>query len=293
MGIVKIVNVGMADFDVLFPDNRINGDTKLKQAQLVMLRMLKIIDFICRKHDLQYWLCAGTLLGAVRHEGFIPWDDDLDICMMRKDYRKFIEIASREFPDDIFLQTRETDPLYDYLPLPCKVRDKKSLIVAEGMIEKKYHQGLFVDIFPADYFHKKGLIACWEKTLRGYFRFITRCLDAELGKDRSVVSRILSYFNPIFKSLTITYLNKIEKKIEKNLSLVENRIISYGFDTPWLCYYDYNDILPLKEIKFEDGYFFAPANPDAYLTLRYGDYMTLPPINQRIQTHAVILEPIL
>lgn len=116
-----------------------------------MLRMLKIIDYICRKHDLRYWLCSGTLLGAVRHQGFIPWDDDLDICMLREDYNRFIQIAPLEFPTDIFLQTQETDPSYDYLPLPCKVRDKNSLIISEGMENQKYQQGLFIDIFDFPY----------------------------------------------------------------------------------------------------------------------------------------------
>ena len=120
----------MTDFQSIFPDIRETGETPLRQAQLVMLRMLKIIDYICRKHDLRYWLCSGTLLGAVRHQGFIPWDDDLDICMLREDYNRFIQIAPLEFPTDIFLQTQETDPSYDYLPLPCKVRDKNSLIIS-------------------------------------------------------------------------------------------------------------------------------------------------------------------
>ena len=106
------------DYYDLFPDNRADADTPLRQAQLVMLRMLKIIDYICRKHNLSYWVCSGTLLGAVRHKGFIPWDDDLDICMIREDYEKFTQIAPLEFPKDIMLQTRESDPNYDYLPLP-------------------------------------------------------------------------------------------------------------------------------------------------------------------------------
>jgi len=74
------------DFDTLFPDNRREGENVLRQAQLVLLRMFKIIDYLCRKHDIPYWMCSGTLLGAVRHKGFIPWDDDLDISMMREDY---------------------------------------------------------------------------------------------------------------------------------------------------------------------------------------------------------------
>ena len=140
----------MTDFDQLFPDNRKSGETILRQAQLVMTRMFKIIDYICREHHLRYWMCSGTLLGAVRHQGFIPWDDDLDICMIREDYDRFIQIAQQELPSDLFLQTRETDPNYDYLALPCKIRDKKSLIISTGIEKKKYQMGLFIDIFPAD-----------------------------------------------------------------------------------------------------------------------------------------------
>ena len=82
--------MSVVDFSKLYPDNRQEGETVLRQAQLVMLRMLKIIDYICRKHDISYWMCSGTLLGAVRHKGFIPWDDDLDICMIREDYERFV-----------------------------------------------------------------------------------------------------------------------------------------------------------------------------------------------------------
>ena len=184
----------MTDFQSIFPDIRETGETPLRQAQLVMLRMLKIIDYICRKHDLRYWLCSGTLLGAVRHQGFIPWDDDLDICMLREDYNRFIQIAPLEFPTDIFLQTQETDPSYDYLPLPCKVRDKNSLIISEGMENQKYQQGLFIDIFPTDRYHTGGLSFAMEKCMKSYFRFITKCLDAKLGKDRSLKNKLISSF---------------------------------------------------------------------------------------------------
>lgn len=283
----------MTDFDTLFPDNRKEGETQLRQAQLVMLRMLKVIDHICRKHGLRYWLCSGTLLGAVRHKGFIPWDDDLDISMIREDYNRFVEIAPLEFPDDIFLQTRETDPLYDYLPLPCKVRDKNSLMIPEGMMHKKYQQGLFVDIFPTDRYHTGGFIAFCEKAMKRYFRIITKGLDAELGKDRSHKNRLGALLKPIFKGLTLLYLKCAGRLINKNLSLGEDSLIGHGFDTPWLRYFKYDDVLPVSEIRFEDASFLAPANPDAYLTLCYGDYMTPPPPEKRVQSHAVVMKPIL
>ena len=78
----------------------------LRKAQLIMLDMLIEFDAICKKHQLQYWLDSGTLLGAVRHQGFIPWDDDIDICMERNDYQKFIQICSQELSKEYFLQTK-------------------------------------------------------------------------------------------------------------------------------------------------------------------------------------------
>src|SRR5215218_6776773 len=96
------------DFDVLFSDVRESGETRLRQCQLVMLRMLKIFDYLCRKHAVEYFLVGGSLLGAVRHQGFIPWDDDLDVGMTRKNYEKFLKLAVPELPYDIFFQTPQT-----------------------------------------------------------------------------------------------------------------------------------------------------------------------------------------
>ncbi|MCB1828331.1 MAG: LicD family protein, partial [Coxiellaceae bacterium] len=127
------------------------GETPLRQAQLVMLRMLKIFDHICKKHKLTYWLEAGTLLGAVRHHGFIPWDDDLDVSMLRKDYERFIRLAPDELPSDIFMQTEKSDPGYFNPAVPLKLRDKNSLLIEPHEVEDKHiHQGIFIDIFPYD-----------------------------------------------------------------------------------------------------------------------------------------------
>src|ERR687885_2300401 len=97
------------DFDKLFPDNRETGETLIRQCQLVMLRMLKVVDYLCTKYNIQYFLTGGTMIGAVRHQGFIPWDDDLDIGMTRPEYEKFVRLAVPELPYDIFFQTPETD----------------------------------------------------------------------------------------------------------------------------------------------------------------------------------------
>ncbi len=82
------------DFNTLFPDERESGETRLRQCQLVMLRMLKIFDHLCTRHNIEYFLTGGSLLGAVRHQGFIPWDDDLDVGMTRNNYEKFSACAT-------------------------------------------------------------------------------------------------------------------------------------------------------------------------------------------------------
>lgn len=286
----------MTHYDKLFPDNRKSGKTILRQAQLVMLRMLRIIDYICRKHNIGYWLCSGSLLGAVRHKGFIPWDDDLDICMIREDYDKFIKIAPYEFPKEMMLQTREADPNYNYLPLPCKVRDLNSLIISEGTENAAYNQGLFIDIFPFDRYNTKSRRLLLEKGLKSYFRFITKCLDAKLGKERSIKNKFISYFNPLFTWLTKSYLKHVKEVIEyNNRTLADNHcLIGHGFDTPWRRYFKYEDIFPLKNITFEGATVMAPQNTDIYLSELYGkSYMTPPPENERIQKHTVTLIPIL
>ena len=113
----------------------------LRQHQLRMLELLKVIDCICKKHDIPYWLSSGTLIGAARHKGFIPWDDDLDIEMMREDYLRLIKILPEELPDNLALQTHETDP--NYIFIFGKLRDTD--------YDRNFtYQGIYIDIFPME-----------------------------------------------------------------------------------------------------------------------------------------------
>jgi lipopolysaccharide cholinephosphotransferase len=278
----------------MFPDNRQDGETTLRQAQLVMLRTLKIVDFICRKHGLRYWLCCGTLLGAVRHKGFIPWDDDLDISMPREDYERFLSIASEELPTDLFLQTRQTEPSYDNISAPCKIRDTGSIIMQWHERNKNYHKGIFIDIFPFDRYHRRGVKAVRDRLLRSAFRFLCRCYNAEIDKHVSMFKRLLSAFRPVFGALLKACLHitcSIIKNDNEGLKDAEC-YMGHGFDTPWVRYFNPDDIFPLQQIDFEDGTFFAPHNTDAYLTHIYGsDYMTPPPEGERGQLHCTILDP--
>ncbi|MDR1645963.1 MAG: LicD family protein [Tannerellaceae bacterium] len=283
----------ITNYSEKFPDNRIEGETVLRQAQLVLLRMLKIVDDICRRHQIAYWLCSGTLLGAVRHKGFIPWDDDLDICMLRDDYERFIQIAKVEFPDDMALQTRETDPDYHYLPLPCKVRDRKSFTFLPTHKDEGCENGLYLDVFPVDRYHLNPLVFRWERLLKTYGRFICQCLDSVYYSHESCTRRILAFFHPVFHFLVTRYMRFAEKKIQRNKCLGEDCHVGHGFDTLWKRYFKYDDIYPLIEIDFEGASFYAPHSLDVYLRTLYGaDYMTPPPEAKR-RRHASVIKPVL
>ena len=119
---------------------------QLRRCQLKQLTILEEIDRICRKHNITYWLDGGTLLGAVRHGGFIPWDDDIDIAMPLDDARRFAQIAPGELREGLTLQSPETEPTREPI---MKVRDNNSFYVeANDDFSMPYGKGLYVDIFP-------------------------------------------------------------------------------------------------------------------------------------------------
>ena len=125
---------------------------RLRMCQLVILRMLLILDHICTRHDIPYWLTAGTLIGAIRHKGFIPWDCDVDVGIRRHDLQRF-KAVSNELPRDIFFQDSETDPLYPSDSMFSKLRDRYSDYVEWAFYNPsaKWHNGLQVDLYIYDY----------------------------------------------------------------------------------------------------------------------------------------------
>jgi lipopolysaccharide cholinephosphotransferase len=214
--------------------------------------------------------------------------------MMREDYEKFLRIAPLEFPPDVFLQTKETDPFYDYIPLPCKVRDLNSLHIALGQENKKYARGIFVDVFPVDRYHKGNPALFIEKALKWCNYVASRGMDAEYYKHQSRKSLFLSYFKPVFLAVKLRYDKIAGKIIRENGKLGENCLLGRGFDIIWCHRFAYDDIFPLGEIAFEGHTFYAPRNTGAYLTRFYGkDYMTPPPPEQRRPGHYIILKPAL
>lgn len=264
-----------------YPDTRLKRKTTLEQAQFVMLKILKSFDKICEKYSLCYWLDAGTLLGAVRHGGFIPWDDDLDLVMPHEDYVKFCSIAEKELPEDMFFQSPETDP--GFVCPWVKIRDRYSHIDEAGG-PYPYSQAIFIDIFPASYVTQRH--ARWRIfyiLLEPYLKK-TEKIDFSL-KPLSIIK------NLCIKSLQVIFLAfmKIKPLQKAFLSYLEKGEKTWQYDPPirWKNAWPQDMIFPLQKIKFENSKFWAPHNTHEYLKDYYGNYMELPPENERSGGHAV------
>ena len=131
-------------------------DNKLRQLQLCELEILDEFVRVCEKHGLPYYLVGGTLLGAVRHQGFIPWDDDIDVAMPREGYDRFAEIAQQELGPQYFYQSPDTDP--HYFLTYNKIRKNGTKVYEERFKNARIHKGVFIDIFPLDFCPKPGLL---------------------------------------------------------------------------------------------------------------------------------------
>jgi len=249
----------------------------LREAQMIMLDMLIEFDAICRKYKLRYWLDSGTLLGSVRHQGFIPWDDDIDISMPVEDYNRFQEIAQSELSESIFLQTSQTDRTFrfDYI----KLRSNRASITElhEKDREIDYHQGVFVDIFPMLSIENTPFHQLFYSDVFKLIRSVSSVsLHTPDGKDYPK-SR-----EKLIESLELMHQGWKRKDV---------KVIYSGKMPDVAAWFDYQAIFPLKSMSFEGHEFFAPNDPDHYLSNIYSfDYMELPPVQNRIiHAHEVVI----
>lgn len=260
--------------------NLINKEgTELRKLQLVEVEILDEIVRLCNKHNLQYFLMAGTCLGAIRHSGFIPWDDDIDIAMPREDYEKFLDIALDELDKKYFLQYYKTDKDY-YLGF-AKVRKNNTTFVTEGFDKKKGHQGFFVDIFPIDYNTNAdskilklevSLARCIIETLKYkngnlYFKHLRRPWLSIL---------FIPFTNRMLQRI-VNWLYKLNNKKEHKYAAIYSNIYHYRKDI-----YPFDKVFPGKNVTFEGKEYTVYQDYDFYLTQLYGDYMTIPKKENRV-----------
>lgn len=250
---------------------------ELQKLQKVELELLVEFDRICRKHSIPYSIDGGTLLGAVRHKGFIPWDDDADVIMNRKAYQKFSAVVDDELDADKYYfqdMYRTAGYRWGY----GKLRRCNTEFIRLNQEHMPYKQGIFLDVFVCDYVPDNYILRC----VCNFHSYIYRKMFySEVGKWTSsglekVVYRILNLIPE--KTLKKRYLNYIRRRNKKQTEYVKcltfpacNRV--YGYKRKW-----YEETI---DMEFEGIVFKACHDYDEYLTFLYGNYMELPPENKR------------
>lgn len=260
----------------------------LRKLQLLELKIAKEIKRVCEKNNISYFLVGGTLLGAVRHQGFIPWDDDMDIGMLRSDYKKFIEVCSRDLGDEFFLQTYQTDKAYGNFF--AKIRLNQTHFTEYITSTISCHDGVFVDIFPYDFTSESEKE---RKKLISKINSLSNLYQYKKGYkmwSKDLLHMCYFYlckFQGLFKTLS-----QIEDDVDKLLSLFDYPtypyVISYFDCTRQKEYISISDLNNLKDYIFEDTTFKGPLDAGVYLTAVYGDYMELPPEENRYNRHDVV-----
>ena len=236
----------------------------LRKAQLRMLDMLLYLDEVCQHEHIPYRIDAGNVLGAIRHGGFVPWDDDVDIVLLRKDYKKLCRYLKCHPHPQFVLQSFSTD--HGYVGAWSVLRDLKSEYIQDSKVHNaRKYRGLQVDIFP----YENRIIPFFYKISDRITRKNQTWFIGRLPLLARFIYIVQHYFiHPIFRM--------IGNIIKMNDSTYGH---SYGASFP--VWHSKNSLFPHKPLNFENHQFPGPANPDQYLKEHYGDYMKLPPISNR------------
>ena len=255
-----------------------NSGLDLSGVHALELEMLKAVDALCKKHGIRYTIYCGTLLGAVRHKGFIPWDDDIDIAMPLKDYRRFIKLAN-EFAPRYYLETPYNSTDYSYIWLKLCANGTTWMYLNEAALNA--HWGLSLDIYPfigeAD-----NRVARWiQSKLLWLARCLIKVMRVRSGREKQIG----------IKQMGFRLLYVIPTRIRKAISNALLRIAMLDPDkherigtldaAQFEGKFARSDWQQMTELQFEDQCFSAPAAYDRILRRMYGDYMQLPPESAR------------
>ena len=260
---------------------------EINEMQKIELEILKYFSNFCDEHKLRYFLSNGTLLGAIRHNGFIPWDDDIDVYMPRNDYMKFLHLVGSSLGPNYKLVTPYNSKKYLYTY--AKLFDDRTVLV-EFPETLKYTIGVYIDIFPVDGLPDSEIeinkhFKRTKKLISQNWLFIAQ--GKRLTKETKLYKRMYGYLFVFLARLMGEkfYFNKLDKMARK-----------YDFDKSEevaLTACGYGAVERMKQsyfakcqkVKFENNLFNAPIGYHEYLTSLYGDYMKLPPLEEQIKRH--------
>lgn len=258
---------------------------KMKRIWAVLMDMYLAFAEICEKHGLKYCVMGGTLLGAIRHNGFIPWDDDIDVLMMREDYNKFLEVAPKELDSPLTLQTPYTDN--GYYGSAAKIRNSSTAAICDVLKHNKFNQGLFIDVFPMDF--------CDPQTIAAD-TFEINVLNKKNG---AYMRRGSLYLNERQKQDEITYYTDNPFEVWNQIQQIASN--SKYYNSGYLCNTVYtgdsytlrmhpaNCYSEMIDHKFEGITVKIPVGYDEILSIMYGNYMEFPTIEMRGERHSVFI----
>ena len=269
-----------------------SNDTVLRRLQLTELEILREAVRVCETNKLRYFLIGGTLLGAVRHKGFIPWDDDVDIAMPRRDYEQFLNLCREQLGPKYYVHCSSTDPFY-WLPF-AKIRKLNTVFDEADIAHLDVPKGIYVDVFPLDNASAQaslckriqaglvknvGMVIFYRRGL-----FFSRDIRRETTSVRTLLKALLKVL-----VVSASYLLSMH-----TLSRLQQRVMSWNGNDDASCYVSLGShyrcfqqaipkgtYLPATEVEFEGRMFSAPRDWDYILRRIYGDYMELPPEGQR------------
>ena len=255
---------------------------EIRHLQLVILSIIKDIDILCQKHNIPYYLLGGSCIGAIRHKGFIPWDDDLDIILTRENYNKLINVCKEELdPDKYYIQ----EGLKDWPLAFSKIRlNGTYLHEPEDEYASDNMHGIYIDIFPMDNVPDSKTKAILQYFFAKYY--LCYLLGLRKYKSASFLKKLMIVAayplrNKILRKAIIKKIGKYNGEETKFLGFFFGRTRYRNSITPRSIYGT-----PLY-VPFEDTLLPVPEHYHEYLTQLFGDYMKLPPENQRKGLHLI------
>ncbi len=265
--------------------------TTVRDLQLAVLSVMDEVDRVCRKNNIKYGLIAGSALGIVNYKGFIPWDDDIDVCVLRSDWNKFIDALNKDLGDDFYFQCFENDNKFNTINGPTmKIRKKNTYIEETNFLLKnrcKSGDGVFVDVIIYDNVNENKLIDELSRTvIKIVMPFIVLFDNLRI--------------NPIhLKKFVVWYSNRYSRKCENS------KLISQPISVPWEKFmkepvFLKKDVLPFKEYDFEGRKFYSYNNIEKILKKWYGPnclkkwdgekWIETLPVTKRVPKHTVYLD---
>jgi lipopolysaccharide cholinephosphotransferase len=256
-----------------------------KELQKIQLNILIKVANFCDENNIDYFLFGGTLLGAIRHQGFIPWDDDIDIAMTRDQYELFLK--KWDYSDSsLILQNKTSNPEIHHSY--TKIRLSESSFIEQETEFSDFNKGIFIDVFPIDNFPEKPNVI--DKILlfcRMYLMALSLHKAGYKDMSNKAVKLIVSFSNIFLSIKLINFLN--QKIMKRYIKLESSYATSYTSGAGYYKHHIKKEIYEdLININFENHNFKAPKKFDAYLKRVYGDYMKLPTLDDQKSQHRVI-----